>query len=387
MTHSLWKNRLDSLTAHHLVRKMRVVDGPVGPVVKTPEGEKLGFCSNDYLGLANDPVLKKTMADGALKWGAGAGASRLVSGNTSAHEQLQKELADYMETEDAVVFPSGYQANVGALTALTEKGDVIFSDELVHASLIDGCRLSGAAIKIYRHRDTEHLSQLLKEETTAGVKLIVTDAVFSMDGDLAPLDEIARIASQHQAMVYVDEAHSLGVMGEQGRGLASELGLSDQIAVRIGTFGKAFGVCGACVACSLVAGALIRSRARSLLYTTASPAHLAQAISASIDLVKNGDARRKTLHDNIALFKKLIRERDLPLVESDTAIQPVLVGKADRVMAISEALWEQGLFVQGIRPPTVPEGTSRLRVTLTAAHEPDHITKLAVALATALNGK
>jgi 8-amino-7-oxononanoate synthase len=387
MNRTHWQNRLDSLAANHLLRKMRVVDGPVGPALKTPDGEKLGFCSNDYLGLANDPVLKGAIADAALKWGAGAGASRLVSGNTSAHEQLEKELADYMETEDAVVFPSGYQANVGALTALTENEDVIFSDELGHASLIDGCRLSGATVKIYRHCDTEHLKQLLTEETTSGLKLVVTDAVFSMDGDLAPLGEIAKVAGHHHALVYVDEAHSLGVMGPQGRGLASKLGLSDRIAVRIGTFGKAFGVCGACVACSRIAGTLLRSRARSLLYTTASPAHLAEAIRVSIDLVKKGDERRKTLQDNIALFKKLAGEHGLPLFESVTAIQPIMVGEAARVMEISEALWEQGLFVQGIRPPTVPEGTSRLRVTLTAAHEQAQVTKLVMALATALKGK
>jgi 8-amino-7-oxononanoate synthase len=387
MTGSLWKNRLDALASHHLVRKMRVVDGPVGPVVNTPEGSKLGFCSNDYLGLANDPALKKAIADAALKWGAGAGASRLVSGNTSAHEQLQKMLANYMETEDAVVFPSGYQANVGGLTALTEKGDVIFSDELVHASLIDGCRLSQAEIKIYRHRDTEHLNRLLTKETGPGIKLVVTDAVFSMDGDLAPLEEIAKVADRHGALVYVDEAHSLGVMGPQGRGLTTQLGLSGRIAVRIGTFGKAFGVCGACVACSGIAGSLLRSRARSLLYTTASPAHLVEAIRVSVDLVRNGDKQRKALRDNIALFKKLAREKELPLVESDTPIQPVMIGETARVMAISDALWQQGLFVQGIRPPTVPEGTSRLRVTLTAAHEQAHITELAVALAAALKDK
>ncbi|MCP4198552.1 MAG: 8-amino-7-oxononanoate synthase [Proteobacteria bacterium] len=387
MTRSPWKNRLDSLASHHLVRKMRVVDGPVGPVVNTPEGRKLGFCSNDYLGLANDPALKKAMADAALKWGAGAGASRLVSGNTSAHERLQKILASYLKTEDAVVFPSGYQANVGALTALTQKGDVIFSDELSHASLIDGCRLSGAEVKIYRHRDTKHLNQLLTKETGPGLRLIVTDAVFSMDGNLAPLEEISEIAARHRAQVYVDEAHSLGVIGPQGRGLTIQLGLADHIAVRIGAFGKAFGVCGACVACSHVAGALLRSRARSLLYTTASPAHLVEAISVSVDLVKDGDRRRKALRDNIALFKMLAREQELPLFESETAIQPVLVGETARVMAISDTLWEQGLFVQGIRPPTVPEGTSRFRVTLTAAHERAHITRLAAALAAALKDK
>jgi 8-amino-7-oxononanoate synthase len=380
MERDVWKSRLEELASKNLERRMRIVDGPVGPVVSTKDGEKLNFCSNDYLGLANHTEIKRVMSGAALKWGVGSASSRLVSGNTSAHERLEEEMAEYLGTEDAVVFPSGYQANVGALVALTEPGDEIFSDALVHASIVDGSRLSKAGVNIFRHRDVAHLSELLKTNDRDGLELVVTDAVFSMDGDIAPLSEIVGIAEQHDARIYLDEAHSLGVLGPGGRGLAAEFRLSDRISVRVGTFGKAFGISGAFAACGSGAAGLIRSKARSLLYTTAAPVALIEAILTSLEIVRNADDLRSALKANIEYFKNLATERNLPILDSSTAIQPVMAGSADKVMAVSSELWKLGVFVQGMRPPTVPEGTSRLRVTLTAAHEKEHIEKLIVAL-------
>ncbi|MCP4674941.1 MAG: 8-amino-7-oxononanoate synthase [Deltaproteobacteria bacterium] len=372
----VWHQRLKDLADRHLERRMRVVDGPVGPVVSTGDGEKLCFASNDYLGFANHTRIRQALADAATKWGVGAASSRLVSGNTLAHDRLENELAKYLGTDEAVLFPSGYQANVGAISALTDRGDTIFSDALVHASLVDGCRLSRAHVQIFRHRDAAHLNELLQACDTSGLKLIVTDSVFSMDGDLAPLAQIAKIAKANGALVYVDEAHAIGVKGPAGRGLCAELELEESVAVRVGTFGKALGSCGAFVATDRNAAGLIRSRARSLLYTTAAPAPIVEAAAASLEIVKSADDQRRTLDRNIEIFRTPALEAGLSVLDSKTPIQPVVIGDASRTMVASELLWKRGLFVQGMRPPTVPEGTSRLRVTLTAAHEPTHIKTL-----------
>jgi 8-amino-7-oxononanoate synthase len=381
MNVSKWEARLEDLRSRHLERKMLVTHSPVSPIVKTDDGEKLGFCSNDYLGLANHPAIKKAMADGALKWGAGAASSRLISGNTTVHEKLQEELARFMGTERSIFFPSGYQANVGTITALTRAGDVIFTDELIHASLIDGCRLSKGLVRIFRHGDLGHLKELLARENGDGLKLIVTDAIFSMDGDIADLHGIVAIAKETGALVCVDEAHSLGVEGPGGRGLTVKLGLEDEVAVRIGTFGKAFGVCGAVAACGSTAAGLIESSARSLLFTTATPVPVVEAIRASTLVVEDSDDRRLKLQGNIGCFRNLASKLKIPLLKSSTAIQPILVGSPKRVMKLSKRLWDRGLFVQGIRPPTVPADSARLRVTITATHSESHMEKLAVELA------
>ncbi len=383
MNGSVFKDRLEALGRQHLARKMRTVASPVAPVVKTSEGDKVNFSTNDYLGLANDQRIKAAAIEALEHWGTGTGSSRLVSGNTEAHNALERALADFMSTQKAVVFPSGYQANVGALVSLTQPGDALFSDALVHASIVDGTRLSRADTHIYRHRDVAHLEELLASNT-APLKMVVTDAVFSMDGDEAPLADIARVAKEHDAIVYVDEAHALGITGSGGRGLSDRLGLVDDVAIRIGTFGKAFGTSGAFVATSEDADGLIRSRARSLLYTTASPASMIVATIAALEIVERAEEERKRLGENVTLFKALATAANLPILDSSSPIQPVLVGSASRVMEASAGLWESGLFVQGMRPPTVPEGTSRLRVTLTAAHTKAQIEKLISALTAVL---
>jgi 8-amino-7-oxononanoate synthase len=381
-----WQERLSRLAAAGLERRMRVVEGAVGPVVATPDGDRLLFCSNDYLGLAAHPALVRALREGASRWGAGAAASRLVSGNTGAHDRLEGRLAAFMGTPRAVLFPSGYQANVGALTALTDAGDAIFSDALAHASIVDGCRLSRAEVHVFDHRDPAHLARLLAACRARGLKLVVTDAVFSMDGDVAPLAQIARVAAEHGALVYVDEAHALGVMGSKGRGLTAKLGLEAEVAVRMGTLGKSLGLAGAFVALGEDAADLLVSRARSLLYTTAAPALLAEAALAAVDLVEEADGRRAALARNVGLFRELAAGRGLPVLDSTMAIQPVMVGDAAEATRVSCDLWDAGVFVQAMRPPTVPEGTSRLRVTLTASHERAHIEALVDALARVLRG-
>jgi len=364
---------------------MRVIRSAPGPVVETPDGPKLCFCSNDYLGLAADPRVAEAIRSGVDRWGAGAASSRLVAGNTAAHAELEERLAEFAGTEAAVLFPTGFQASLGALTALTDEGDIVLSDELNHASLVDGCRLSRARVLVFRHLDAEHLEQRLRESAGPGLRLIVTDAVFSMDGDIAPLAEICRLADRHGAHVLLDEAHALGVLGPGGRGLAASLGLGERVALRAFTFGKALGVSGAAVACDSSAARLLASRARSLLYTTAPPPHLCEALLAALSLAEAADARRERLGANVARFRELAAAAGIPLGNSSTPIQPVPVGDARRVMRVSESLWDSGVFVQGIRPPTVPAGTSRLRVTLTAAHEPEHIGRLVAALSAALD--
>jgi 8-amino-7-oxononanoate synthase len=380
MENPIWGERLRILKERSLERRILTISGPVGPVVSSKDGPKICFCSNDYLGLAGDSRIVEAMTTAAVKWGVGTAASRLICGNTEIHDQLELEVAQFMGTEEAVLFPSGYQANVGAISALTERGDAIFSDELVHASLVDGARLSRANVRIFDHSNIAHLRERLMLEDTKELKLIVSDSLFSMDGDQALLDDLVELAKEYGAVLFLDEAHALGVVGPCGQGLAAEEGLVDRVPLRIGTFGKAFGVCGAFVACSSTVASILRSRARALLYTTGAPAALAAAALRSLEIVRAADDRRQMLNSNIKLFRELAHEHELPTYESTSAIQPMLIGSAKRTMAASKQLWESGLFVQGIRPPTVKEGTSRLRITLTASHRPEQIEQLVDAL-------
>jgi 8-amino-7-oxononanoate synthase len=369
-----WTHRLSQLQHTHLARTLRI--SGVGPEADTPEGCKLIFCTNDYLGLSASPSIARAAAV-EMENGIGAGASRLVSGNFPWHETLERRFADFVGKSHSVLFPSGYQANVGAISALAGQGDVIFSDQLCHASIIDGCRLSRAKIEIYDHNDANHLKSLLAQyPNPESGKLVITEGIFSMDGDIPPLAQICDVAKQAGAAVYLDEAHSLGILGPEGRGLAAALNLEDRIDVLVGTFGKAVGVAGACVACESEPAQLLKSTARSLMYTTASPPALARAVCESLTCIAGATRERNQLHTNIRRFQKLAQAAQIPLLPSDTPIQPVLIGNAERTMAISDALWQRGIFVQGIRPPTVPAGTERLRITLSALHTGEQLERL-----------
>jgi 8-amino-7-oxononanoate synthase len=364
---------LQELARQTLYRTLRSVSSDQGPVLIVDGREVLNFSSNNYLGIANHPALAAAAKEAIDRYGCGSGASRLISGNMTLHEQLEAKLAAFKGTEAALVFNSGFQANTGIVSTLTGEGDVIFSDALNHASIIDGCRLSRAKTIVYPHRDLERLETELKRVTGACRKLIVTETIFSMDGDEAPLTEIVQLAEKYGAMVMVDEAHATGVMGNSGAGVVAKLGLSERVAVQMGTLGKALGGFGAYVAGSRALRELLINRCRSFIFTTALPPAIMAMAMAAIDLVQREPERRERLWRNCRALKLGLSGLGYALPESQSPILPLIIGDADKCMRDSERLLESGIFAQGIRPPTVPPGTSRLRITLMATHTGEHI--------------
>jgi len=342
--------------------KVRAVDPRDGV-----ERELLMLASNNYLGLANDPRITRAVADAALAGGAGSGASRHISGSMSPHEALEKRLAAFKGTEAAVLYNTGYMANVGIISALAEPEDAVFSDELNHASIIDGCRMSGAAKEIYRHSDMADLERRLSR-SKARHKLIVTDAVFSMDGDLAKLREIVELARRYNAWTMVDEAHATGVFGRSGRGLVDHFGLTGKIDVIMGTLGKALGGFGAFAAGSRKLVDFLINRSRMLIFTTALPPHVCAGSIAALDILEQEPERIARLHRLSAGFRDRLKEAGLDLCGSVTPIVPVRIGPEEKTLAIARELWNEGLFAIAIRPPTVPEGTCRIRATVMATH-------------------
>jgi 8-amino-7-oxononanoate synthase len=361
------RKRLDELESEGLRRRLRVVDGPQGPEVMLDGRPVLLLCSNNYLGLADHPQLRRAAADAALALGTSSGASRLISGSMSIHAELEAKLAEFEGTEAALLFGSGYLANTGAIAALAGKGDVVFSDELNHASLIDGCRLARAETFIYRHRDTEHLEWGLRH---AGGRpaLIVTDGVFSMDGDIAPLGELATLAQRHDCRLMVDEAHATGCLGPDGRGSVAAAALTDEIDLIVGTLGKALGGYGAYVCGSQEMTDFLVNTARPFIFSTAPPPPAVAAASAALDLLAESPKRVERLQANAAALREGLRSEGLDPIGSDTQIVPLVIGEADDAMALCERLLEEGIFAQAIRPPTVPAGTCRLRLTVMATH-------------------
>lgn len=336
--------------------------------VKTGEQELLLLASNNYLGLTHHPAVRQAAAEAALQWGTGSGGSRLTTGTHPMFLALEHRLAQFKGTEAAVVFNTGYMANVGTISALVGAGDIIFSDELNHASIIDGCRLSRAHTVVYRHNDMDDLARCLARHAGSGRRLIVTDGVFSMDGDIAPLPEIVKLARQHNALVMVDDAHATGVIGPGGRGTAAYYGLEHAVDVQMGTLSKALGAEGAYVAGSQLLIDYLINRARSFIFSTAlSPAVIASALAALTVLMDNPELVQ-LLHDKTKYFKDRLLAAGFSLGLSVTPIIPLIVGDACQTMRFSEKLLAEGLVVSAIRPPTVPPGTSRLRLTVTAAH-------------------
>lgn len=364
-----------------------------------PPRELLAFCSNDYLGLANHPLLIEALAEGARRYGAGSGASHLVSGHSRAHALLEDDLAEMLSTHgpelSALTFCTGYMANMALLTALGDAQTTIYADLLNHASLIDGARLAKAAVYTYPHNDTAGLERRIAACSTPR-KLIVTDGVFSMDGDLAHLPELLALAERHDAYLIVDDAHGFGVLGAQGRGVLSHFGLCSERLICMGTLGKAAGVAGAFVAAHRTVIDWLVQSARAYIYTTAQPPAVAHAVSASLRLIRSdeGAQRRRHLATLIAAFRRgvpevlgdLMSARGWQLAESQTAIQPLIVGRSDDALALSAALELQGLWVPAIRPPTVPSGSARLRITFSAAHGLGDVERLLLALVQAGKG-
>ena len=365
-------DELDHLRAAGLWRELRRIEGAVDTWVTVDGVRALLLCSNNYLGLANHPALAEAAARAAHTYGVGAGASRLISGSLAIHRDLEARLARFKHTAAALLFPSGYHANLGAITALVRRGDAVFSDQLNHASIIDGCRLSGATVHVYPHTDTRALAELLTQHP-ARRRLVVTDSVFSMDGDHAPLRDIATIAAAHGAMLMVDEAHATGVDGPSGAGLVEALELHDAVTVQMGTLGKALGCAGAFIAGSQSLIDLLVNRARSLIYTTALPPPVVAAVDAALDVVAREPERRARLAAISAELRERLRALGFEIPPGEGPIIPVIAGSSERALAWSRGLLERGVFVPAIRPPTVPAGTARLRVTLMATHSDDDL--------------
>lgn len=375
--------RLAELEQRGLYRRPRVITGAQEATVFLDEREVLLFSSNNYLGLANHPALKRAAQEAIERYGCGSGASRLISGSMDLHTELEQRLATFKHTEAALVFPSGYHANIGAISALMGPGDTILSDALNHASIIDGCRLSRASIQVFRHCDMGHLEQLLASGPRSGQRLIVTDSVFSMDGDVAPLADIVTLARRYQAWVMVDEAHATGVFGSHGGGVVEDLGLTHDVDIHMGTLGKALGGSGAYVAGSRELIEWLINRARSFIYTTGIPPAVAASALAALALVEQEPERRQQLWDNAAAFRNRLEELGYKLGSTRSPILPVIIGDANRTMELAAALLKRGVFAQGIRPPTVPEGTARLRVTPMATHTPAQLEQALTAFAEA----
>ena len=373
-------SQLDALRTEDQLRRRRTLGAPCGPDALVDGSALLSFASNDYLGLATEPALAEAAADAARRWGVGAGASHLVSGHMTPHERLEQELAAFVGAERALFFSTGYMANLGVVPALVERGDAIFADRLNHASLIDAARLSGAEHRRYPHNDMQALERLL-EASNARRKLILVDAVFSMDGDLAPLPHLFELADRFDAWLVIDDAHGFGVLGPQGRGSLAHAGLALQPRILyVGTLGKAAGVSGAFVAGTDSAIEWLMQRARTYIFTTASSPMIAAALSASLVLIEAGDARRQRLNQLIASLREGLDGTRWHLLPSPTAIQPIMIGSNEDALRVSAQLAERGIWVPAIRPPTVPQGTARLRVSLSAAHKPEHVERLVEAL-------
>jgi len=366
---------LDERAAQGLLRRRRTLQSPQAPHIVVDGKPYLSFCSNDYLGLANHPQLIAALQQGAQLYGAGAGAAHLVSGHTQPHEQLEHALADFVGKPAALLFSTGYMANLGVVQALVGKADTVFADKLNHASLNDAMLLSRANIKRYRHNDMAQLASLL-EQTESGRKLVITDAVFSMDGDLARLPEILSLCERYDAWMLVDDAHGFGVLAEQGNGSLAHFGIASSRIIYMATLGKAAGVFGAFVAAEQVVVDTLINNASSYVYTTATPPALANAVLASLRLISQGTAQRAHLQRLIAQLRSGLRDLRWPLMPSTTAIQPLLIGDNQAALDLSNALRERGIWVAAIRPPTVPQGTARLRITLSAAHSMIDVTRL-----------
>jgi 8-amino-7-oxononanoate synthase len=370
------KDYLQQQKNDHRYRQRLVVESPQGVDLSIGGKKYLNFCSNDYLGLASHPHVIEALINGARKYGAGSGASHLINGHSLAHHQLEEELAEFVGRPRALLFSTGYMANLGVISALLGKGDVVFEDRLNHASLLDGGLLSQARLQRFQHNDLRDL-EIKLGDSKAKTKLICTDGVFSMDGDVADVKQLAMLARQHEAWLMVDDAHGLGVVGKNGRGILESAGVAvEDVPVLVGTLGKAFGTFGAFVAGDDDLIEMLIQRARSYVYTTALPPAIAEATRISIKLMDGEAWRRDKLADNISYFKQQINKLDLPDTNSSTAIQPIMIGEVEAAMKLSASLKEAGLLVSAIRPPTVPEGTSRLRITLCAEHSQQQIDRL-----------
>ncbi len=361
--------RLEELRGSGLHRRLRLVESPQGPEVLLDGRPVLLLCSNNYLGLAGHPLVREAAAEAAVRWGAGAGASRLISGSMEPHRELERRLAAFEGYEAALLFGSGYLANSGVIAALAGRGEVVFSDELNHASIIDGCRLARAETYVYRHADLDHLAWGLR---SAGKRasLIVTDGLFSMDGDIAPLERLHDLARRHRCRLMVDEAHAIGAVGPGGRGTVAAAGLGGEVDLLVGTLGKSLGSYGAYACASAETVEYLLNTARSFIFSTAPPPPAVAAAGEALTLLEAEPEMVQRLTVNAEVLRQALEAEGLSVGLSQSQIVPVGVGSSEQAMRLSEAMLEHGVFAQGIRPPTVPEGTARLRFTAMSTHDP-----------------
>ena len=371
---------LEDKKSNHLYRSRKILESPqlVEPIIN---GKKvLSFCSNDYLGLANHPDVIKAFKRAADKYGVGSGSAHLVSGHSTEHHALEEELADFMGTERALLFSTGYMANLGVVSALCDRHSEIYEDKLNHASLLDAALLSRAKRIRFPHLDMNNLEQRLSSSNVKNT-FIISDGVFSMDGDLAPLDKLVGLAENNNAILMIDDAHGIGVLGKKGKGIVEHFDVDNkQVPVLVGTLGKAFGTAGAFVAGSEALIETLIQKARSYIFTTAMPAAIASATRTSLRLLEEETWRREKLKSLILQFRKGASELGFELIDSITPIQPIIIGSSEKALALSEKLLEKNILISAIRPPTVAEGTARLRVTFSATHTEKHVDKLLVAL-------
>lgn len=364
----------------HLYRQRKIITGPQGPTVNVDGRLLISFCSNDYLGLANHPKVIKALQYGAEKYGVGSGASHLISGHSVAHHALEEELADFVQRPRALLFSTGFMANLGAITALMDKSGAIFEDRLNHASLIDAGLYSGARLQRYLHADVQSLQTHLGK-SSAVQKLIVSDGVFSMDGDIAPLSQLAQTAHQHNATLMVDDAHGIGVLGDKGRGSVAHYSLDiNDVPIHMATLGKALGTFGAFIAGSDELIETLIQLARSYVYTTALPPAIAEATRVSVKLAQQDQWRRDKLQRLIDKFRSGATQLGYQLIASETPIQPLIIGDSETALRLSNALMEKGFFIGAVRPPTVPQGSARLRITFSANHDEQQVEQLLGAL-------
>jgi 8-amino-7-oxononanoate synthase len=369
----MFEQELEQRERDNLLRRLVRVESAQGPSVLVDGHPVLLLCSNNYLGLAEHPALRQAAAAAMERYGFGSGASRLISGNSPLHEELEGRIAAFKSAEAAIVFNSGYAANTGVIPALTGEGDAVFSDELNHASIIDGCRLSRARTLVYGHRDLDHLETLLRGSATARRKVIVTDGVFSMDGDIAPLPDLVLLSERYGAILMVDDAHGTGVLGGQGRGTVEHFGLAGRVPVQMGTLGKALGSFGAYVAGDRGLIRYLQNTARSFIFSTSLPPAVCAASLAAFDVLDKEPERRKRLWKIRTMIAEGLREQGIDIGSSETPIIPIIIGETARCLAAHRHLLEQGIFAPAIRPPSVPRGSSRIRITVMATHSDEEI--------------
>jgi 8-amino-7-oxononanoate synthase len=377
------EQRLEELERLGLDRRLRMVSGPQGPRVLLDGKPVLLLCSNNYLGLADHPRVREEAAAAAMRWGVGAGASRLVSGTMTIHRRLEQRLAAFEHSEECVLFGSGYLANAGAICALAGPGDTIFSDELNHASIIDGCRLSRSEVLVYKHGDIDHLDRLMRRHGGRGRWTIVTDSVFSMDGDVAPLTEIIGLARRYGARTIVDEAHATGVLGPGGRGAIAQAGLEGEVDIMVGTLGKALGSYGAYACARAETIRYLINTARPLIFSTAPPPPAIAGALAALDLLEERPHRVQRLRSNARVLRRALSAEGIPAEDVEMHIVPVIVGDERAAVSLCEAALARGVFAQAIRPPTVAAGTSRLRLAVMASHTAEELRDAARVIGTA----